>query len=322
MGTVVISIDAELGWGFHDLDDPPESRIRSARRSWRTVLALLDEYRLPATWAIVGHLMLENCDGRHLNYPAPPGWFKCERNSDLFSEAVLFGDGLVEAVRTAAVDHEVGSHSFSHIVFDRQSTTERIVRAETTESRRIGRDRGFDLTSFVFPRRKIGFRRVLAEAGFTCYRGHRPPNRTTGGLPPVQKVLRWTVRPQAPPLVRPRIDEFGLVEVPASLFLFSLTGRPHAAFSFVDSDPIVRQAKRGIDEAAEQDGIFHMWFHPNDVQAARDVLRLRTIFDYLDERRRTSDLSVETMGAVASAHLGRDPTRESVSLDPVQEETV
>lgn len=63
VGTVVISLDAELAWGVHDLEDPPATRIERARGSWLDLIEPFEAFEIPATWAIVGHLFLEECDG-------------------------------------------------------------------------------------------------------------------------------------------------------------------------------------------------------------------------------------------------------------------
>jgi peptidoglycan/xylan/chitin deacetylase (PgdA/CDA1 family) len=311
MGTVVLSIDAELAWGFHDLDDPPQHRIGGARDGWRTLLRLCDEYQVPATWAIVGHLMLDDCDGDHATHPAPDGWFDHEWDPDRFPREVRFGDGLVEDVRSAAVDHEVASHTFSHVEFCTLETSEKLARAEATASREAADQRGLDLETFVFPRRKVGHRAVLAAEGFQCYRGRRPTdNRITKGQNPVSKLLRWLALSEPPPLVRPRVDRFGLVNVPASLFLFGLRGTPHKVFDAFGSDPVVAQAVRGIDAAAVDDGIFHMWLHPNDVLTERDRRRVAAIFTHLEGVRSETDLEVATMATVAARHrrLAAPPT--------------
>jgi peptidoglycan/xylan/chitin deacetylase (PgdA/CDA1 family) len=56
----VISVDAELGWGFHDID-PPTSRVEAARTGWKRLAGLFNEYDVPATWAVVGR----QCDEQH-----------------------------------------------------------------------------------------------------------------------------------------------------------------------------------------------------------------------------------------------------------------
>ncbi|RDI69715.1 polysaccharide deacetylase family protein [Halopelagius longus] len=298
MGSVVISLDAELGWGYVDYDDPP-ARVRHARSGWRTLLSMFDEYDVPATWAVVGHLMLEDCDGEHADVPASEGWFSKERDSGRFGSDQRFGGGLVKAVADASADHELGSHSFSHPEFDRIDRA--WADAEVARCVELADERGYDLDSFAFPRNSVGHRDVLAEHGFTCYRGVSPVVDADSPLKPLRTLTGGTPLDRRSLLVAPRTDDHGLVNVPASLYLFSFEGTAQRIADPILGDPIVRAARRGIDQAADGDGVFHVWLHPNNVWREYTRERVRAILEYLDERRRDSALTVETMNSVAEA---------------------
>lgn len=316
MGTVVVSVDAELGWGFHDQDHPPTDRLRGARDGWRTLLALCDEYGIEATWAVVGHLLLEDCQGRHVEHPAPDGWFAHERGDDALAPELRYAPDLIDAIQDAAVDHEIGLHTFSHVEFGDPTTTRRLARAEVAVSLELARDAGIEMESFVFPRNNVGHREALAAYGIDCYRGVAPHgDGLTSWNSRVGKLLRATVLRRPPPLVDPTIDSYGLVTIPASLHLFSFEGLPRSLVELVAGDPVVRQAKLGIDAAVEEDGVFHLWLHPNSLTTTRDTERVRRVFEYLDERRSETTLTVETMAAVA------DQTRadaDQTETDPVE----
>ncbi|WP_049925538.1 polysaccharide deacetylase family protein [Halopiger goleimassiliensis] len=292
MGSVVVSLDAELGWGFHDLAEPPTERVEAGRRGWSTCLDLFAEYDVPATWAVVGHLMLESCDGRHADHPAPEGWFRRERTDWKDRKDLRFGADLVDALLDSEVDHEVASHSFSHVLFGRPETDRVLAAAELERSVEIADEWGLSIETFVFPRNDVGHLDVLPEYGIRAYRGASP---TRDG---VRGIFDTTVRNRSL-LVEPTVDDHGLVNVPASLFLFGFEGPVRTVTESVWGDPMVVQARRGIDEAAQRDGLFHVWFHPNNLTNPRDDKRLRAILSYLDRKRRTSPLEVETIGEVA-----------------------
>ncbi|WP_254862665.1 polysaccharide deacetylase family protein [Halovivax gelatinilyticus] len=291
MGSVVISIDAELGWGFHDLESPPNERIERARWGWQTTRALLDAHEIPATWAVVGHLMLESCDGIHEAHPAPEGWFERERTEWRSRRDLRFGPDLVESLVESPVDHEIASHSFSHVLFDDPGTTSELARAECERAVELADAWNLSLDSFVFPRNGVGHRDALADAGFIAYRSRT--DEAEGLYPVVRDVLS----PRSM-LVTPRVDEYGLVDVPPSLFAFGFEDRFRRIAETVRDDPMVELARRGIDQAATGDGIFHLWFHPNNVTTAADSTRLRRILTYVSRRRADGSLSVETMGQV------------------------
>lgn len=302
MGSVVLSIDAELAWGFHDLAAPPIDRIEASRRGWMTLLELLDEYRVPATWAVVGHLFLDECDGTHVEHPGPIGWFDHERGPDRLPAELRYGRGLITAVRSARASHEIGSHSFSHVELGDPATTSELARAEVASCLELAQRDGLEVASFVFPRNNVGHREVLAAYGIRCYRGVQPGRSGSKLLRPARKIASATVG-EPPPLVQPAVDEYGLVDVPASLYLFGFEGLPRTVVEPIVGDPIVMQARRGIDRAVEADGVFHMWLHPNNLVDGRDVERMRAILAYVERRRLETSLSVETMREVADRVL-------------------
>jgi len=297
VGSVVISIDAELGWGFIDFDSPPTRRVESAREGWTWLCDRLEAYDIPATWAIVGHVFQESCDGDHSDHPAWPEWFTRERGPWADRPDLTRGADLVERVRASPVDHDIGGHTYTHIEFGADATTREIASYELARSVEIAESWGIALRSFVFPRNNLGHRDVLAEHGFETYRALRPgPSRgLTGRL--VDSLGR-----ARPPLVRPAVDEYGLVNLPASLFLHGFDGTPLRATRAVGHDPIVTLAKRGIAAAADEDAIFHCWLHPNNLVGPAQYRRLDAIFDAIDDHR--GQLRVETMAGVADRVLG------------------
>ncbi|MGM0605607.1 MAG: polysaccharide deacetylase family protein [Halobacteriota archaeon] len=301
MRALVLSIDAELGWGFHDLEQPPERRVSNARTGWSTLVDLLDAYDIPATWAIVGHLFLDECDGTHASHPLGPEWFDRERTEWADRCDLRFGSDLVDAVVDASADHEIACHTFSHVEFGDDRTTAAVARAELVASIRAARAYDVPFQSFVFPRNNVGHRDVLAEWGFSCYRGTQP---RVGGRSSVARVVRKVAHSTvlAPPIVQPRIDRYGLVDIPASLFLFSFEGGPRDIATRVWADPVEKQVDRGIDRLAETDGVLHLWLHPNNVRSQADVDRLHGVFELIDRARSEQNIPVATMASVASSH--------------------
>ncbi|SEV82453.1 polysaccharide deacetylase family protein [Natrinema salifodinae] len=297
MGSVVISLDAELGWGFHDLADPPAERVEAGRRGWSVMVELLEEFDVPATWAIVGHLMLDDCDGTHAEHPAPDGWFERERTEWADRDDLRFGPDLVSDVLESDVDHEFASHSFSHVLFGRPETDHELAVAELDRCHEIADAWDQSISSFIYPRNDVGHRDVLAEQGIAAYRGKSP---TRDG---VRGVFDSTIRDQSM-LVEPSVDEYGLVNVPASMFLFGFEGPARTVAESIWEDPMVVLARRGIEEAARTDGIFHMWLHPNNLTHERDDRRMRAILSHLERQRTATDLTVETLADVAERVAG------------------
>ena len=169
MGTVVISIDAELGWGFHDYapEDRPADRIERSRWGWERLAGILDEFRVPATWAVVGHLFESECNGAHVGHPSPSGWFAHERGETPMAEQYRFAPELVGALAESDLGHDIGSHTYSHVELDADYASEALVRAECDRAIEAAEAVGLSMESFVFPRNRVGHRETLAEMGFT-----------------------------------------------------------------------------------------------------------------------------------------------------------
>jgi peptidoglycan/xylan/chitin deacetylase (PgdA/CDA1 family) len=298
---VVLSLDAELMWGFHDYEDIPTARVEQARDSWLAVLDMLDNHGVPATWAVVGHLFLDSCDGVHSRHPLGDDWFTRDPGGTETVNSAWFGRDLIDAVRNSRVDHEIGSHSFSHVEFGDDETTAAVARTELEQSVAAAEDFGIDLDSFIFPRNNIGHRRLLPEYGFTCYRGRAPDRwyeRTAAGK--VGKFATLALGTHGPPVVEPTIDEHGLVNVPASMFLFMLSGPARNLVHRVSGDPIVRQVETGLNRLQHDDsGLLHLWLHPNNITTGKDRQLLDRVIGSIAEFCRDHDVEISTMSQVA-----------------------
>lgn len=321
-GTLVFSVDAELRWGAHDLYPLSESqqrRYRNSRESWMELVRLFDAYGVPATWAVVGHLLTDDSAYRD-GYPYDEGWFE-RADQGLVSEPDQWlGPGLIEAVRDASVDNEIGSHSFSHALFSEIS--EDVAVAECELARNVTAEHGLEPRSFVFPRNRIGHRVVLADYGFDCYRGFRPETgRSVPGLRGLKLLLGGVTGVVAPPTVRPSVDDVGLVDIPASIFLGGFRGLPWDQLATLGADPAVRLTKRGIDRACDRGELFHMWLHPHDLTADRYVTRVRDILDYVAIKKARGEARIRTMGEVATRVRNEQSARSGIP-DPQTTDSV
>ncbi len=313
VGTLVISLEAELAWGFPRVEPPPDD-LDGAREGWRRALDAFDRYDVPATWAVVGHLFLEECPGDHTDHPGGPDC--CHRSvGDLSAREAWFGDGLVEAVRDAAVDHELAGHGFTHVPFDadRLEASDVLQRLEWT--RQAAQRRGVDLSTLVFPADRPTYRQVLSTLSFDCYRSPGPAGRTD------REETRGTTDgggtngsgtnggggdgggaddPVTPPLVQPRVDEYGLVNVPTSMYLFDPAGPLHPLVGSESDDPLTDRAVRGVEAAADGDGLLHLSLHPHDLTTDRAVERLRSVLDRAATLRDRGRLEIRTMDGLAA----------------------
>jgi len=119
-GKITLSIEIELAWGHHD--QQTNHSLLSNRRKIETetlkrLLACCDEYQIPITFDIVGHLLETSCEGTH-DGPHETGWFGADPGTDVDSDPLFYAPDLVRMIRTAKVDHEICTHSYSHVLGD------------------------------------------------------------------------------------------------------------------------------------------------------------------------------------------------------------
>lgn len=289
-GIFTISLDFELIWGT--LDKPKARRFRRLCAIERAevidgLLSLFAEYNVSATWCTVGHLFLD-----HTKNAA--GMRSAEADAPIF-----YGRDLVEKIRNCAVPQEIGSHSFTHMIFDDPSCTPSMAEGELTASAKLARDMGVQMTSFAFPRNRIAHLDLLPRHGFTAYRG-----KDLSWYQRVEK-RRWFHRlghlldmfaATAPTPGLPVWHEEGIWELPGSM-LFTPS---HGLRRIVPGKARVFRAQRGLRSAVETRKIFHLWFHPTDLVIRKDTMfdSLRQILDYAGKLRASGQLSILPMSGI------------------------
>src|ERR1700755_703840 len=92
----------------------------------------------------------------------------------LAAEPLWYGRDMVEKILAAEPKHDVGSHSFSHVIFGDAGCTREVAEAEVRKCVELAGAMGLKLESFVFPRNQLGHLDVLREQGFRITRGAAP----------------------------------------------------------------------------------------------------------------------------------------------------
>ena len=205
-GVFTISLDFELIWGTLDLFGPDKFR-RDCEIERESVidrlLALFAEFDVAATWCILGHLFLDGCvPVRGHKHPEifPPrhswlsgDWFAHDPCTGPDGDRIFYGRELVEKIKACPVPQEIGSHSFSHVIFGDSGCLRATAESEIRECVRLAAQQGLALHSFAFPRNEVGYLDVLRQHGFWCYRGPEPNWYENPSVPPLlRRILRLT----------------------------------------------------------------------------------------------------------------------------------
>lgn len=297
LATATISADFEIAWAFRGRSDEERlTRGTRCRHNVPLILRMLDRLNVPITWATVGHLFLHECQrstcGKaHAEMPRPPknarwegDWYRHDPCTNLEKDPHWYAPDLIELIRTASARHEIGSHSFSHIDFSPDTSTEELVVREMETCKSVMAPLGLPLRSLVYPFNNMGhhYHKVLRELGITTVR-HRAG----------AKRLSYPVR-----------SESGIY-----LLYESMNLRTSSLYDYVD------KAKIFLEEAMKQTASYHLWFHPSDPTELfeKEFLGIITV---MSELQRAGSLWIATMGALAAYCEARAAT--SLKADAAQ----
>ncbi|HEY6403179.1 MAG TPA: hypothetical protein VI479_17295 [Blastocatellia bacterium] len=191
---------------------------------------------------------------------------------------------------------EIGSHSFSHVIFADEGCSRETARSEMKECLRLSKEMGIELRSFAFPRNEVGHAEVLRETGFTCYRGPEPNWYESSKTPEMmRRIMRLVdvLRAAKPPVVLPEKTESGLWNIPGSAIYFPM----HGARRYIPLSLRVKRAVKGLNAAAQEKKIFHLWFHPTNMADEPDAMfaGLRAIMRHSASLREQGKLRYATM---------------------------
>jgi hypothetical protein len=319
--TVVISLDLELSWGSFDLSFD-DDLVKMAR--WThdvgapNLLRHLTRNGLSATWAVVGAMMrpsLPDVSGLpEVTYPhfAKPWFSYVAREGDESSHPEWFGAQLVEMIRQAKPEQEIGFHSFSHVPFGSAGMTRERAIAEYRYCAAAAEELGFATTSFVFPRNLVAYLRELRQAGFTCFRdmddlAMGSPNTKLGSLYMVYADFLGL----SPRMVEPSLRE-GLVSIPGSLMIRYAAGWR----KFIPDLSRLRRLRKGLERVRRSGGVFHVWLHPENLYAERPRLE-NVVARFLEELGalvHDGELRCVTMGQLAAQFLAKEGQRSEHRL--------
>jgi hypothetical protein len=312
-GTMVLSIDLELAWGSFDTIPVETLNAEAAaeRKQIKRLLVLMDQYKIPATWAVVGHLMLKGCrrdsDGNahaeihpHARYSwFPHDWYVYDPCVDASKAPAWYASDIVEWIRETRTHHEIASHSFAHICYGDPECSSAAVLADLGAAMKVGSERGLALTSLVFPRNQVGYLELLRRVGLRAYRGVDPPHILSGSNVVLRKAVTALDALFGFIPTSVQADEVlpGLWNIPGSHCYLAHKG----IYRLVPILSRVAKSRSGIKRAIMKGELYHLWFHPRDLIANPDLAFrcLEKIFSYAHGLREKGLLRILTMDEYA-----------------------
>jgi peptidoglycan/xylan/chitin deacetylase (PgdA/CDA1 family) len=287
--TFILSFDCEGKWGVADhltsrhRRDLTDERLHDA---YRSIVDLLEEYRIEATFAFVGAFAQSPADFARLRpaleefrATAPYYIGPALRDVDESGGAGWHGDQLVGLVTAACTTHEVALHGVTHVPWT--SLDERDVAAELNMFDSLAGPVRASRT-FVFPRNLVAHSEQLAKHGFAGFRTARPKRSRARSLLAEFNIFA------APDQSLPSGD---IVAIPPGYFLnwrSGLRALVPPAVTGIRVSKLLRAASAG-------DGVVHYWLHPENIASAPSTLALlRMLLREVAEARETGDCQVMT----------------------------
>lgn len=304
-------MEVELGWGVHDLPDADHLSEdgRRERAYLRKLLRKADECDVPISFDIVGHLLLGECDGSHEG-AYPDGWFDADPGTDAETDGLFYAPDMARRILDAETDHELCTHTFSHLLCDRASDD--LLGTELRRCSALHGRLGESVSSFVPPRHYRPNTEALRRNGIRVARYAKVKESRT----PAHRFKQLVVGPH--PEWEPRVVD-GLLETYCTTYP-SLTARtlpsgqetttfgPYRALPLAVRKRLhARYLRRATRRAIETETPLHLWCHLYDLSNDHQWSVVAWYLDYLDSLPEDA-LEIRTMESLGDAWLGSAPT--------------
>ncbi len=277
-GVFLISLDFELYWGIRDKRSIEKcwSDLEGAIFAIPKILRCFADNDIHATWATVGFLFLDSFETLTQNFPTDLPIYTDDKLSpykyilekDNLEINFHFAPELIECISNHP-GQELASHTFSHYycLEDGQSISQ--FESDMRQAIKIAEDKEIDIRSFVFPRNQFNkeYISVLSEFGIKSFRGNEKNWIYQTNRSRMKNVINRFFR-----LLDTYINFSGqntypfedcfsgeILNFPSSRFL-----RPFNPWAQVLESTRLRRITSAMTDAAINDRIFHLWWHPHN----------------------------------------------------------
>jgi peptidoglycan/xylan/chitin deacetylase (PgdA/CDA1 family) len=278
-GVFTVSLDFELYWGMRDKRSIEQYKynLQGVRKAVPEMLRMFSDNDIHATWATVGFLFLNDSDDLYKNIPkllptynrkelSPYKYIK--ETTDLQKE-YHFAPELIDLI----LEHEgqeIGTHTLSHYFCLEEGQSLAQFEEDIVFAIEIAKRMDVSIKSLVFPKNQCNAEclSTITKLGVQCYRGNESSwmykaNDDVGQNKPQRRALRLidaylNLSGHNTYDLKDCIQEKPF-NFPASRYL-----RPYSAKLAVLDGMRLRRIKNAMDNAAMNNRIFHLWWHPHD----------------------------------------------------------
>jgi hypothetical protein len=317
----VISLDFEQAWGMEARKAYGAERpaILGARDAIPRILELAERHGIACTWATVGLLFFDDRDELLAALPekrpdyADPALSPYGRMAmvgrDERTDPLHFGRSLLRQIRDCP-RQEVAGHTFSHYYALEDGGDPAAFTADLAAARLAAATLGITLRSIVFPRNQVRetYLPLCHAMGYRTYRGTQAAEMYRSRPRAAERVWSRLLRaadtywPIATPREPNRPRPVGaMTDIAASRFL-----RPVRSSTALLNRAQLRRIEQEVTRAAQQDGVYHLWWHPQNFgrDTALNLAMLEAIFEHYRRLADTYGMASTTMIDLSTG--GRD----------------
>lgn len=317
-GTFIISLDFELFWGVHDVykKEQYEQNVRGAHNVVLSLLEMFNQYRIHATWAVVGMIYCQNPEELTRILPAIKPTYQNEKLSSYNyfdhnpigekDQELFFAPYLIKRIATTP-EQEIATHTFSHYYCLEDGQTMEQFSADLQLAQQISRQHGRELKSIVFPRNQINenYIRECKRLGLTSYRGNEESwvyrLQSTEKKRYMKRALRMLDRyinifgHQTFELPQQFSDALPL-NIPSSRYLARCSER----LKWLEGLRLKRILS-DMTSAAQQGKAYHLWWHPHDFgrNTSKNLAFLEKILEHFLQLQKTYGFRSRNMNELA-----------------------
>lgn len=304
VGKITISVEIELAWGGHDLDEYEgfqksiSKNAQKERYFLKKLLQLCSDNGIPLTFDIVGHLFLEECSGNHLG-PHPEGWFDNDPGTDYKNDPQFYAPDIVDMIRKEPIDHEICTHTFSHIPCGEVSSNVVAWELEkVTELHKSNLDQ--DVSSLVPPRHSPPPENILTDQGIEIIREPWEGTNSSGRLEYLYNELFGNHPIRAPKIENGIVKSYSTPSGSLNVRYLPLgQSSPNRVFQFIPLRIRKKLHKRylinSVDAAIAQDSYVHLWTHLNDISNKHQMKSIEDLIKFLSDKKENRAVDIIRM---------------------------
>jgi peptidoglycan/xylan/chitin deacetylase (PgdA/CDA1 family) len=277
-GIFTMSLDFELYWGVRDKRSIEQYKynLQGVRKAIPEILRVFSDNDIHATWATVGFLFFKDSDDLNKSTPKLlPKYnrealspYKYIKETPNLETGYHFAPELIELI----LEHggqEIGTHTFSHYYCQEEGQFLTEFEEDLFSAIKIAKRKGVSIKSLVFPRNQWNseYLSVLNKLSVQCYRGNESSWLYEASDDVGQNKFRRAFRLIDAYLNLSGQNTFELkncIQEKPFNFRASRFLRPYSAKLAVLDGLRLRRINNAMDDAAINNRIFHLWWHPHN----------------------------------------------------------